>query len=257
MAEGACQPAWSPDGTKLAFISPCGGKKDIYNGSRIYISDADGKNPEAIPIPLNSAGDFSPAWSPDGKMLAFASLRNDTKPHILTYTLSDSSIKTITNASYGDINPVWTPSGLQITFVRLFPNAQIWITDLSGQLQFQYTPSGAVVNQWPEWSKDGTILFYSQMSPDANVPYLVGLSYENRGKNLEFRIPALGTEDIGPIAKPAVSPDGLWIAYEGWPDGINHDIYIMSVNGTQRHRLTTDKDLDFSPAWKYNNIVSP
>ena len=155
------------------------------------------------------------------------------------------------------LNPVWTPSGLQIAFVRQFPNSQIWITDLTGQQQFQYSPSGAVINQWPEWSKDGSILFYSQRSPDAIVPYLVGLSYENRGKNLEFRIPALGTEDIGPIAEPAISPDGQWIAFESWPDGTNHDLYIMSVNGTQRRRLTLDKDLDFGPAWKPQANSSP
>jgi serine/threonine protein kinase len=250
LAEGACQPAWSPDGMQLAFISPCRGKKEMYPGSRIYLSDADGKNLQSLPIALSSAGDFSPAWSPDGKMIAFASLRGDSKPHILIYTIADSSLKTITNAAYGDINPVWAPSGLQIAFVRQFPNSQIWITDLTGQQQFQYSPSGAIINQWPEWNKDGSILFYSQMSPDAIVPYLVGLSYENRGKNLEFRIPALGAEEIGPVVEPSISPDGQWIAYESWPDGTNHDVYIIKVNGTERHRLTSDKDWDFGPAWK-------
>jgi hypothetical protein len=257
LAEGACQPAWSPDGSQLAFTSPCSGKKELYIGSRIYISDTDGKNPHAIPITLNSAGDFSPAWSPDGKMIAFASLRGDSKPHILIYTISDSSFKTVTNAAYGDLNPVWAPSGLQIAFVRQFPNSQVWISDLTGQQQFQYSPSGAVIDQWPDWSKDGSILFYSQMSPDTVVPYLVGLSYENRGKNLEFRIPALGTKDIGPVVKPAVSPDGQWIAFESWPDGTNHDLYMITVNGTERHRLTSDKDWDFGPAWKPQGSISP
>ncbi|MEI8131208.1 MAG: protein kinase [Leptolinea sp.] len=257
LAEGACQPAWSPDGLQLAFISPCGGKKDLYPGSRLFISDADGKNPHALAIALNSGGDFSPAWSPDGKMIAFASLRGDSKPHILIYTLQDSSITTVTNAAYGDIHPIWAPSGLQIAFVRQFPNAQIWITDLTGQLQFQYSPSGAVINQWPEWSKDGSILFYSQMSSDGIVPYLVGLSYENRGKNREFRIPAVGTENIGPVVEPAVSPDGLWVAFESWPDGINHDLYMTTVNGSERHRLTSDKEWDFGPAWKPKGNVFP
>jgi Tol biopolymer transport system component len=257
LAAGACQPSWSPDGMKLAFISPCSGKKDIYVGSKIYVADADGKDPQAIPVQLNSAGDFSPAWSPDGKMIAFASLRGDTKPHIYIFTLADSSLKSVTNAIYGDLQPVWAPSGLQIAFVRQFPNPQVWITDLNGQLQFQYSPSGAVINIWPEWSRDGSILFYSQMSPDAIVPYLVGLSFEDRGKNLEFRIPALGTEEIGPVFKPSVSPDGQWIAYESWPDGTNHDIYMITVNGTDRRRLTSDKDWDFGPAWKPQEIITP
>ena len=257
LTEGACQPAWSPDGSQLAFISPCTGKKDIYPGSKIFIAEANGRNPRALPVALNSGGDFSPAWSPDGKMIAFSSLRGDSKPHILVYSVGDSSIKFVTNASYGDINPVWAPSGLQIAFVRQFPNAQIWITDLSGKQQFQFSPSGAIINQWPEWSKDSSIMFYSQMGADGIVPYLIGLSYENRGKNLEFRIPALGTEDIGPVVEPAISPDGQWIAYESWPDGINHDLYMITVNGSERRRLTSDKDWDFGPAWKPQGNDSP
>jgi serine/threonine protein kinase/Tol biopolymer transport system component len=250
LANGACQPAWSPDGSQLAFISPCNGKKDIYNGSKIYLTDSDGKKIWALPIPLNSAGDFSPKWSPDGKMIAFASLRGDGKPHIFVYSFSDSSLRQITNAAYGDVSPAWAPSGLQIAFARQFPNAQVWVTDLTGKQQFQYSPSGAIINNWPEWNDDGSVLFYSQMSPDAIVPYLVELSYENRNKNLEVRIPPVGSEDIGPVVQPSVSPDGKWVTYEGWPDGINHDIYILSIDGATRTRLTTDKDRDFDPVWR-------
>jgi serine/threonine protein kinase/Tol biopolymer transport system component len=255
LADGACQPAWSPDGSQLVFISPCSGKKDIYTGSRIYLSDADGKNQRLLPVPLSSAGDFNPAWSPDGKSIAFASLRTDSKPHLFLFSFEDSSIKQITSAVYGDIQPAWAPSGLQLAFVRLFPNSQIWVTDLTGKLQFQYSPSGAVKNYWPEWSRDGSILFYSQTSPEPFVPYLVGLSYENRGKSLEFRIPAVGSAEIGPVVELAVSSDGKKGGYESWPDGTNHDIYIMSVDGSDRRRLTTDKEPDFGPAWK--PVVTP
>jgi eukaryotic-like serine/threonine-protein kinase len=250
LANGACQPTWSPDGNELAFISPCNGKKDLYTGSKIYLTDSEGKKIWALPIPLNSAGDFSPKWSPDGKMLAFASLRSDSKPHLFIYTFADSSVRQITSAAYGDNAPAWAPSGLQIAFARLFPNAQVWITDLTGKQQFQYSPSGAIISNWPDWNNDGSVLFYSQMSPDAVVPYLVGLSYENRNKNLEFRIPPIGSEEIGPVFQPSISPDGNWVTYEGWPDGINHDIFILSLDGATRKRLTTDKDQDFGPVWK-------
>lgn len=254
MADGACQPAWSPDGRRLAFISPCKGRKDIYQYSKIYISDSEGKDIRALPIPLNSAGDFNPAWSPDGKSIAFASLRADSKSHLFLYSFEDSSLKQITSAAFGDIQPAWSPSGLQLAFVRQFPNSQIWVTDLTGKQQFQHSPPGAVKNYWPEWSIDGSIIFYSQMSQDAVVGYLVGLSYENRGKNLEFRIPPIGATDIGPVVEPAISPDGKWFSFEGWPDGINHDIYLVGVDGSNRLRLTTDKERDFGPAWKPSGI---
>jgi Tol biopolymer transport system component len=47
-----------------------------------------------------------------------------------------------------------------------------------------------------------------------------------------------------------ISPDGKWIMYESWPDGRNHDIYIVDIDGNNRTRLTTDPGFDFSPAWK-------
>lgn len=250
MADGACQPAWSPDGRQLAFISPCKGRKEIYQNAKIYISDSEGKDIHSLPVPLNSAGDFNPSWSPDGKSIVFASLRADTKSHLFLYTFEDSSLRQITSAAFGDIQPAWSPSGLQLAFVRQFPNSQIWVTDLTGKQQFQHSPPGAVKNYWPEWSKDGSTIFYSQMSQDAVVGYLVGLSYENRGKNLEFRIPPVGAADIGPVVEAAISPDGKWFSYEGWPDGSNHDIYIVSIDGSKRLRLTTDKERDFGPSWK-------
>ncbi len=52
------------------------------------------------------------------------------------------------------------------------------------------------------------------------------------------------------MAQVNVSPDGNWIVFESWPDGTNHDIYMMTINGANRIRLTTDKDFDFGAAWR-------
>jgi Tol biopolymer transport system component len=42
----------------------------------------------------------------------------------------------------------------------------------------------------------------------------------------------------------------LLFAYESWPDGENHDIYIMNINGSNQQRLTTDPGMDFGAAWR-------
>jgi eukaryotic-like serine/threonine-protein kinase len=61
MPEGACQPDWAPDGTRLVFISPCSSNQEIYLGASLFIIDKDGSN--LTPLPSMPGGDFDPAWS--------------------------------------------------------------------------------------------------------------------------------------------------------------------------------------------------
>jgi len=76
------------------------------------------------------------------------------------------------------------------------------------------------------------------------------MRYEDRNSSQTTRIPTRGQPDVGPVAQVNVSPDGNWIVFESWPDGTNHDIYMMTINGANRIRLTTDKDFDFGAAWR-------
>jgi hypothetical protein len=59
LADGACQPAWSPDGLRLAFTSPCDGNKETYPGAQIFVMNADGALTPMLTVP----GHFDPAWS--------------------------------------------------------------------------------------------------------------------------------------------------------------------------------------------------
>ena len=55
---------------------------------------------------------------------------------------------------------------------------------------------------------------------------------------------------VGPNDDPDFSPDGGWITFESWREGANHEIYIMTSDGSQQTRLTTDSGLDYQPAWR-------
>lgn len=250
MNEGACQPAWSNDGTKLAFISPCRRKEATYPGSKIYILDlATNGQPTALPVPPSPAGDFDPAWSPDGTRIAFTSLRTG-RSHIFVYNFETNNLQELSATRYFDRQPAWSPSGMQIAFVRTNVFDQIWIMTDTGTLTEQFSLSGDANNQNPTWSPDGSIIYFSQIRNNVVNTWLTALRYEDRKTSNEFRIPSENVGSYGPMYKPAVSPDGYFLSFESWPDGTNHDIYRMAVNGSDVIRLTTDPGNDFGPTWR-------
>jgi serine/threonine protein kinase len=244
MPEGACQPAWSPDGERLAFIAPCGGNQETYPGAGIFIINADGS--DLIPIPSVPGGDFDPAWSPDGMTIAFTSLRDFNRAQIYEFNLEDNTTRSISANTVRDSQPTWSPDGIEIAFVttRRGPY-QIWIMDQNGEEVFLLSRSGSLKDSHPEWSPDGQTIMFTQNELIGGVPRLVAMRVEE-GNLIENRI----VREVIPMREASYSPDGAWIAFESWPEGSNHDIYIMTPNGLGRQRLTDQDGFEFDPTWR-------
>ena len=105
--EPLLSPAWSPDGTQLAYVSfeqrrPTLYMQNIVSGARRRIAEFSG---------INSA----PAWSPDGTKLALT-LSRDGNPEIYVMRLSDGALSRMTNHPSIDTEPTWSPDGSQIAF---------------------------------------------------------------------------------------------------------------------------------------------
>ena len=244
ISEGACQPEWSPDGMQLAFTSPCDKNEEFYRGSGIFIVNEDGSG--LMPLPSVGGGDFDPVWSPDGKQIAFTSLRNSGRPRIYVINLADSSITRLSEQYSYDRQPYYSPDGSRIAFVTTQKGpVQIWTMNADGSNQQLFSRSGDAINSHPVWSPDGQVILFTQVSHTGRIPSIVAASY-NDGEYNEFQY------ELGPvpIREAKYSPDGLWLVFESWPEGSNHDIYIMSASGAGRTRLTDAPGDDFDPVWR-------
>ncbi len=102
-----CQPAWSPDGTKIAFTSDRSGNRDIW------VMNADGTSP--VQVTDNPAADSKPAWSPDGSTIAFVTERDGNKE---IYTMSSAGVNPVnlSNSQSADTDPAWTSDGSRLLF---------------------------------------------------------------------------------------------------------------------------------------------
>ncbi len=126
---GASDPAWSPDGTQIAFSGTRGGAGSSRFDSDIFVMKADGSRIRRFAGTPNDDG--HPDWSPDGSSIAFHSgyrprskSSSDPPPRgtILVASVDDENITRLTS-SYGGGQPAWSPDGRWIAYSRFSPGS--------------------------------------------------------------------------------------------------------------------------------------
>jgi len=251
MDNGACQPSWSPDGSQLVFTSPCPTRGEvndnIYNNSSLYLINADGTGLKTLTTAPGSA--YDPAWGPDGKRIAFTSLR-DGRKEIYTLNVDSGAVTRLTNST-GDIEnsqPAWSPTGNRIVYVvKRFGAYQVWVMSDTGQDNVQLAHSGQQLWDYlPVWLPDGqTVMFDEKNIDTATLPVLMKIRYDERDTKDPTKL-----ELPKPMEDVEFSPDGLWIVFETTGEDGNRDIYFSTVSGGDRTRLTNDPKVDFDPTWR-------
>jgi serine/threonine protein kinase len=246
LQDGACQPAWSPDGTQLLFISPCSENREQYRGSSIWLLSLDTLESGQLPT-IPGGGDFDPAWDPNGERVAFTSLR-DGWPQIYLMNLDGSDLQNISNGYLTDYQPVWDPRGTNLLFTAIRGDIpEIMIMPVTGGSEQQFSMGESQGHTHADWTKDGEfVLFERQLG---NIPRLVAKPFGERFK-VANQVCLEGSRASQPMAEGKWSPDARWIVFETWPNGVEHDIAIISSNCSNYTQITSDSFQDFDPVWR-------
>jgi len=237
---GDASPAWSPDGSRIAFTRKNEGSTDIY------VMDADGSN---LVRRTNGNTNDAPSWSPDGAWIVFAGYAHGGSMDVyrVRADVDDTSPISILARPGYDAQPAWSPDGVRIAFVSDWEaydiTSDIFITDASGSAITQVTAgfgfgSSLIEYYQPAWSPDGQ-KFAAVTCHHAYVTCETStISVLNADGSGVVQLAAT----TGGGGRPTWSPDGELIAF-GW----NGSIHWVSADGSSHGVIVHD---GHSPSWR-------
>ncbi|HSX06728.1 MAG TPA: choice-of-anchor U domain-containing protein [Candidatus Saccharimonadia bacterium] len=241
-------PVWSPDGTKLAYMSTDFGDQT----TQIFVMDADGSNKVDISNDDNTQNG-EPTWSPDGSKIAYSSIPADYSTSYAIKTMSpDGSNKIIlTNGTSDAFYPTWKPDGSQIAFSCIDSQqvAQICTMNPDGS-NLQHVTSGTAVDYTSvAYSPSGTEFAYATYDTSNNdIINIAELGTMNTdGSNAHI----LNTADHSNVGNAHWSPDGTKLIYDSYDSSETAQrIYTINLDGSSETAISPNNQTSQVPSWQ-------
>jgi TolB protein len=227
--EPIISPAWSPDGTKVAYVSfesrkPMVYVQDLTSRRRTVIASYRGSN-------------SAPSWSPDGSKLALA-LSRDGYTQVYVINADGNGLRKLTDTTNIETEPQFSADGQHIYFISdRSGGPQIYRMSANGGPAQRITFNGSY-NISPRVSPDGKTLTYISRRDGKFQLHVLDLA-----SGQELRL-----SDTVKDESPSFSPNGRYIMY-ATESGGRGTLAVVSVDGRARYRLTTQAGDVREPTW--------
>ena len=265
--------AWSPDGKQIAFVSATPGeaaaeasgdpmvitrylyKPDAGEGmtrfndnQRLHIFVVDVASKQIRQLTRGNFDEHSIDWSPDGKLILFASNREPNQDEFFNYDLfalqlSDGSIHRLTATESNEYDPLWSPDGKYITFrgtrrgltdrETTMEDTHVWVMNADGGNRREI---GAVIDNRqgaPGWASDSSAVYFT---------------VQERGSNRLVRLPVAGgspeyvLKDAGFVGSWSVAKNGA-LAYSYSSPSDAPELFYRAGSAARRQLTDLNKEL--------------
>ena len=230
------QPAWSPDGIKIAFTGPGAPNEDGVRRGDIYVMDADGTNRTNLTNTPDFL-DYQPSWAPSGAQLTFVREVEGRvfleQPDIFVIDANGENANNLTQTDESESHPDWSPDGAKIAFsgVRNSGWEIVTMDSDDGQNEAILTGDGFDGNdEAPDWSPDGTMVVFMKESQVGGCCEPWEIWAVNRDGSADTNLTNHPSYDMG----PSWSPDGSEITFTSTrnrteEDPSRTDIFAMAA----------------------------